>query len=841
MKTKTILHSLMLLLILMGFLQLANDTQRLMADDQKIQSLIKEANSLEMRNEFEKALLTWKKISELDNIDHENLKLVLYHIAMLNLNKKDRSSADAINALSGILGLYPTDTTAHYELGVLYSELNLFKDAIAHLTEVVNLAPDHARAHFYLGKIYFQKKQYEMAFKEFQLAADKISDNETNSKLYYSLGYIYHQKNVFDASIEYLKQSIEYDKSNMEAHLLLVDDFIATKDFENAAKENYFVKTFNGNEKKIDLNETRITEGKRLLEQVAATINQGKELFRLRRWQDSFEEFKKALALDSTSTEAQRMIDAAKTQIFNTNFNRGIRLSKQGQWITAAQEFTKAQKFSVTEKQNADATNALAKAQAEEIFISRVDGLQAEGTNALDNKEWEEAQQIFEAVLRLDPDRASTRAQLKLVNVQFSYQLGIRAMAEKNWGLAKHFFNQVLVTDKNFPDAMEKLDEVKILQQADNLKNQANVAMQQKEWRIAKKNLISALKLHDDAEARQLLEAATKNRKRELYVNIFMYLLIVLIVLFVIAYLLNKWIKTRKEMVKILKRRRVNPYMIGPPIFDDEQFFNRTDLITRILNSIHNNSFLIKGDRRSGKTSLLHILEKKIVTLREKFDEFFFIPVYISLAGVEETDLFRRLAGGIFERADFHFLRSVELDYWKPNSGYGSQRLLSDLNVGIEKLKIQKQREIRVVLLLDEFDIMNEYSEASKNSFRNIFMEVTSESLKIVATAVHIKKWTGEASPWENFLIEIKMNSFSIQDAKELIEKPVKGFINYTGDAVNQIFKYTKGNPYFIQKICGLLIDDAYKKDKVTIDLLAVNDIYLAFKQELLKEGFQLD
>ena len=119
-------------------------------------------------------------------------------------------------------------------------------------------------------------------------------------------------------------------------------------------------------------------------------------------------------------------------------------------------------------------------------------------------------------------------------------------------------------------------------------------------------------------------------------------------------------------------------------------------------------------------------------------------------------------------------------------------------------------------------------------------MEVSSESLKIIATAAKIEKWTGEGSPWENFLIERNLKPFSFQDAKELIEKPVQGIINYSNEAVKKIFEYTHGNPYFLQKFCGILIDEAFRKDEVNIKLQDVERIYPKFQKELVKDDLEL-
>ena len=53
----------------------------------------------------------------------------------------------------------------------------------------------------------------------------------------------------------------------------------------------------------------------------------------------------------------------------------------------------------------------------------------------------------------------------------------------------------------------------------------------------------------------------------------------------------------RSQRRKLLKRR-YNPYIAGAPVLQDDLFFGREQLLTRVLQSIHNNSILLYGERR---------------------------------------------------------------------------------------------------------------------------------------------------------------------------------------------------------------------------------------------------
>ncbi len=86
--------------------------------------------------------------------------------------------------------------------------------------------------------------------------------------------------------------------------------------------------------------------------------------------------------------------------------------------------------------------------------------------------------------------------------------------------------------------------------------------------------------------------------------------------------------------------------MAGPPVLDENLFFGREQLIERVLQTIHNNSLLLYGERRIGKTSVQHHLKKRLENLRDP--DYDFYPVYVDLQGVPEDKFFRTLSEDIF-------------------------------------------------------------------------------------------------------------------------------------------------------------------------------------------------
>jgi hypothetical protein len=91
-----------------------------------------------------------------------------------------------------------------------------------------------------------------------------------------------------------------------------------------------------------------------------------------------------------------------------------------------------------------------------------------------------------------------------------------------------------------------------------------------------------------------------------------------------------------------LRKRKFNPYVAGAPVLDNDMFFGRRKLVDRILQTIHNNSLLIYGERRIGKTSIQHQIKKRLRELDDPVYEFY--PVYVDLQGTPETRFFQTIA-----------------------------------------------------------------------------------------------------------------------------------------------------------------------------------------------------
>lgn len=263
----------------------------------------------------------------------------------------------------------------------------------------------------------------------------------------------------------------------------------------------------------------------------------------------------------------------------------------------------------------------------------------------------------------------------------------------------------------------------------------------------------------------------------------------------------------------LIKRRiafvnRYNPYIAGAPVRNPRMFFGREALLQKIINTLHNNSLMIYGPRRIGKTSLLHQLKQKLEQTPDR--EYFFVPVYIDLQGTPESRFFAVMMHDIVDGCESHIRLPEDLRIKAGDGDYSARDFSADIKQILALLKPRSSKRLKLVLLIDEVDELNAYSERANQKLRSIFMKTFAESLVAVMSGSFIRKhWESEGSPWYNFFEEIPLDSISRQDGEALIRQPVKGIFRYEDGAVDKILEYSENVPYRIQKFCVNLVANA--------------------------------
>jgi tetratricopeptide (TPR) repeat protein len=302
------------------------------------------------------------------------------------------------------------------------------------------------------------------------------------------------------------------------------------------------------------------------------------------------------------------------------------------------------------------------------------------------------------------------------------------------------------------------------------------------------------------------------------YISTWFYASLLVLVVAVAGVLYSRQVIHRRQKLK----RRFNPYIAGAPVVKDQQFYGRDMLMTRVLQTIHNNSILLYGERRIGKTSFQHRLKKRLKDINDP--EYDFYPVYIDLQGTPETKFFSTLGHDMFDEL------APLLDGVQPNealqdgSDYDYRDLVRDIRAVLHALKKRSDKRIKLVLLIDEVDELNSYDPRVNQRLRSLFMKGFAEDLVAVVSGVGIKKeWESAGSPWYNFFEEIQVKPFRREDAVDLIEKPIQGVFKLETGVTDRIITLTDCKPYLIQKLCVALVNRLHEQQRRVITLTDVN------------------
>ncbi|PIE90051.1 MAG: hypothetical protein CR997_07960 [Acidobacteria bacterium] len=297
----------------------------------------------------------------------------------------------------------------------------------------------------------------------------------------------------------------------------------------------------------------------------------------------------------------------------------------------------------------------------------------------------------------------------------------------------------------------------------------------------------------------------------------------VVFVLFTVSYVYM----SRQRKKRQAFRERFNPYVAGAPVFSSSMFYGRHDLLKQILNTLHNNSMMICGERRIGKTTLMHRLHSVLPALDDP--EYQFYPVMIDLQGMVEEDFFASMDHEIIDSLAETGIKLPE--YWE---GTMNVRVFTKrIRQIISELKSHSDRSPKLVLLLDEVDIMNSFSEKTNQQLRSVFMKGFAKHLVAVMAGIHLKKrWDSEGSPWYNFFEQIELQPFTNRHAKALIENPVKGIYSYSDEAEDRILELSNLKPYVIQRLCVNLIATILSENRRRVTRKDVDRVFESIQKE---------
>ena len=267
-----------------------------------------------------------------------------------------------------------------------------------------------------------------------------------------------------------------------------------------------------------------------------------------------------------------------------------------------------------------------------------------------------------------------------------------------------------------------------------------------------------------------------------------------------------------------------NPYIAGPPITDPKMFFGREQILQKIINTLHNNHIMITGPRRIGKTTLLHQLNNRLTTLNDP--AFSFIPIMVDVQGTPEQAFFHTVMDDIVTALPEYLPRRARpaLDFDPSNPKYNSRVFGKDLGKIIKALQQNSPgKTVKMILLMDEMDVMNSYDQRVQSQLRSIFQKPFARNLSVVVAGTDLRQqWERYESPFYNMFTPLTLKPFSLEEARQLILKPVAGIYRYDDEAVTKILEVTGRHPFRLQQLCREIIQRIAEKKRKRITLADV-------------------
>lgn len=275
-----------------------------------------------------------------------------------------------------------------------------------------------------------------------------------------------------------------------------------------------------------------------------------------------------------------------------------------------------------------------------------------------------------------------------------------------------------------------------------------------------------------------------------------------------------------------------NPYITGSnPEVRPKMFFGREGVMQQIKRQLgasdHANVILLEGNRRTGKTSILKMIEK--VNAPDGW-----IPVYCSLQsmGISAQDVFRVLA-----QETGYALHATGVETWlpeipapDPNRPFelAFRRSLYQAFAGDHPFEtfqiylstaVEAVRPRRILYLLDEFDELQANINAGRISpqlLKNIRHLIQHQPgiCAIITGSRRLKKLRQEY--WSALFglgYRIGISELPIDDARRLVIEPVAGKLRYLPQTADRLVELCACHPFLIQSLCSRVFDRAATGD----------------------------
>ncbi len=316
-------------------------------------------------------------------------------------------------------------------------------------------------------------------------------------------------------------------------------------------------------------------------------------------------------------------------------------------------------------------------------------------------------------------------------------------------------------------------------------------------------------------------------------------------------------------------KRIENPYASyaeGGIVENRKMFFGRDELIENIKQSLikdraQNKSIMIFGQKRSGKSSILYHLKKRLRKVKNVLildlknigvllDENSSIPLlYQILWNILEL-LFKKIKKWTqegYSELEMQFPKDV--DFYKHPTPVKYFINIFEMYMS-QSFKKKDWKNVQIVLIIDEFSYI--YSQIIKGKISEDFMKTWKAILQrnyfnvVLAGQDVMQKFKDRFANEFGTSQDERVTYLKKMEANDLIDKPIRippfkndGKTRYREKAIDRIMYLTAGSPFYIQIICNRLVEYMNRKHINYITEATVDQV----KNELIKgaNAFRID
>lgn len=275
---------------------------------------------------------------------------------------------------------------------------------------------------------------------------------------------------------------------------------------------------------------------------------------------------------------------------------------------------------------------------------------------------------------------------------------------------------------------------------------------------------------------------------------------------------ITNYVGEQAEAVE-LRQEIDNPYIIGVPLSERQKIFVKpadirgTYIGTRIEQLILDRRrppLLLYGQRRMGKTSLLHNLRRLLPST--------IIPMFVDLQGPVSSA--SDYAGFLYNIAK-SMRNSAKRQSALILPSLDRETLQDDpftrFDEWLDKVEEALQKNI-ALLALDEFEALDDAIRKGRFDEEDVLGMLRHliqhrPRFKVMLAGSHTIE---EFQRWASYLINVQVVHISYlkqPEARQLIEQPVPDFtLRYEPNAVDRVLQLTRCHPYLIQLFCAEIV-----------------------------------